>query len=1197
MNADISSPQIRKLWLCALFLLALIVPLIIIARPNPPGPAVRNRQAAYGGTQPGQNIVRLNSNYPSSASVDYRVFRGNPVDGSIYSPTPVGSSTASNTLEVFPNLGASPHCSSAFVQGTLHVEITGYRDPNGGQHAPSGTFVTDQFPPLDFSAPHKQALTSPTRFPFRVDSGLLAAPSGLYVAQFRIRCENTLLFQDHDVMTFNAAFYVRQSTPDSNSPSVLTTVSCTNCPTYLRSNQNYELHVTLQNLGQDDSKQNPSVTHATGALLYLTHAEFSCIRNRSSSMSWLFLFPNQNQSNQDLNQTGTPLANTPILEINKEILGAGQQVTFDACIHVTGSSSQIVQLRVVSWGSDEDEDIFNDYKPANKKENLYIRRIETNVSPILESLPWPFNGEDGGTSRFDDLLTDPQVAAMFSRIIDDVPPTSQILSKPSALTNNRNVAFTWTGTDAVSGSNLTYATRLDPIDSAFSAFATSTSRSATLSDGNYRFNLKAKDQAGNEELNAATWDFVVDGTPPQTQLSTTPPSLSNTTTATFTFSANEQGSTFRCNLDGAGFVSCASPKTYTNLAQGSHTFRVQAVDAAGNVDLNPPSFDWFIDSIAPAISGVSTSAITTNSATISWTTNEPSDTQVEYGTTTAYGNSKSDPTFSTNHSVVLSGLQASTTYHYLVRSQDQAGNLASWIDLTFVTSAAPGISIAVSPGSVTLTAGGSSQPVTVNVTRLGGYSGSVTLTLGALPIGVTGNVSQQPGTGNTGTITLTAASNATPVSNIAVGVSADGAGISSVSTQFVVSVSAAPGISIAVSPGSLTLTAGGSSQPVTVNVTRLGGYSGNVTLTLGALPIGVTGNVSQQPGTGNTGTITLTAASNATPVSNFSVAMTANGTGVSQASITLVLTVNAPTTPTASLDKSSLTFASQLVGTGSASQQVKLTNSGNATLSITSITLTGDFIATHTCGPPPTTLAAGTNCNLDMKFTPTAVGSRLGELSFSTNATGSPHRVQLSGTGVDFSVVPAAGSPTSMTIVAGQPTNFNLVFNPVSGLSGNASITCSISPALSPSATVAPPQCLLSTNSVTLSSNAVPFTLTFTSTGRANMIPQPPSSSVDWRRIWLFAWAGIVLTLMSLQLKVRPVRCRLVSVVAPACVVILLVALSACGGGGGTSGSPPPPPIVQASTPPGTYTITVSASLPGVQGSARTVATRTVTVQ
>ncbi|RMI25204.1 MAG: T9SS C-terminal target domain-containing protein [Calditrichaeota bacterium] len=92
------------------------------------------------------------------------------------------------------------------------------------------------------------------------------------------------------------------------------------------------------------------------------------------------------------------------------------------------------------------------------------------------------------------------------------------------------------------------------------------------------------------------------------------------------------------------------------------------------------------DVTPPVISGVSAIGITANSATISWTTDELSDSRVEYGLTAAYGNATPlNPTLVTNHSMNLSGLTPGTTYHFRVLSADAAGNQATSGDFTFTT--------------------------------------------------------------------------------------------------------------------------------------------------------------------------------------------------------------------------------------------------------------------------------------------------------------------------------------------------------------------------------------------------------------------------------------------------------------------------------------------------------------------------------
>jgi hypothetical protein len=102
------------------------------------------------------------------------------------------------------------------------------------------------------------------------------------------------------------------------------------------------------------------------------------------------------------------------------------------------------------------------------------------------------------------------------------------------------------------------------------------------------------------------------------------------------------------------------------------------------------------------------------------------------------------------------------------------------------------------------------------------------------------------------------------------------------------------------------------------------------------------------------------------------------------------------------------------VGTTSAVQAVALLNIGNASVSISSIAISGtnsgDFAQTNNCG---SSLAAGANCTISVTFTPAATGSRSASLVVTDNATGSPQTVSLTGTGAHLPVVSL--SPTSLT--------------------------------------------------------------------------------------------------------------------------------------------------------------------------------------
>ena len=127
----------------------------------------------------------------------------------------------------------------------------------------------------------------------------------------------------------------------------------------------------------------------------------------------------------------------------------------------------------------------------------------------------------------------------------------------------------------------------------------------------------------------------------------------------------------------------------------------------------------------------------------------------------------------------------------------------------------------------------------------------------------------------------------------------------------------------------------------------------------------------------------------------------------------------APTAPAVTLAPTSLTFVAQTVGTTSPSQAITLTNSGNAALTITGITVTGtnpgDFAQTNAC---PASLAAGAKCAINVTFTPTLAGALSAAVSIADNAAGSPQSVPLAGTGTTVTAPAVTLAPTSLTFAS-----------------------------------------------------------------------------------------------------------------------------------------------------------------------------------
>ena len=176
--------------------------------------------------------------------------------------------------------------------------------------------------------------------------------------------------------------------------------------------------------------------------------------------------------------------------------------------------------------------------------------------------------------------------------LDLVQPDTTIDVKPPALTNVAPARF-----EFHSSEQATFKCR---IDGGAEQPCTSPKMITGLADGNHTFEVRAVDTSNLEDPTPATHAWRIDTIPPETQLLETPPQLDNSTSVSITFEApGEVGATFECGLDGAAFTTCASPFTADNLADGNHTFRVRAKDAAGNFDSTPAALNWQIDSVSP----------------------------------------------------------------------------------------------------------------------------------------------------------------------------------------------------------------------------------------------------------------------------------------------------------------------------------------------------------------------------------------------------------------------------------------------------------------------------------------------------------------------------------------------------------------------------------------------------------------------
>ena len=126
------------------------------------------------------------------------------------------------------------------------------------------------------------------------------------------------------------------------------------------------------------------------------------------------------------------------------------------------------------------------------------------------------------------------------------------------------------------------------------------------------------------------------------------------------------------------FVSPNGPYTITATAFDT-TNNSASAEITVTVDNLP-------DTTPPVVNSVYISSINQTSVTIVWTTDEPSDTQIDYGLTTGYGSQTPLRSFFvTDHSETIGGLSAGTVYNYRVRSRDASGNLSISANRTITT--------------------------------------------------------------------------------------------------------------------------------------------------------------------------------------------------------------------------------------------------------------------------------------------------------------------------------------------------------------------------------------------------------------------------------------------------------------------------------------------------------------------------------
>ena len=257
---------------------------------------------------------------------------------------------------------------------------------------------------------------------------------------------------------------------------------------------------------------------------------------------------------------------------------------------------------------------------------------------------------------------------------------------------------------------------------------------------------------------------------------------------------------------------------------------------------------------------------------------------------------------------------------------------------------------------------------------------------------------------------------------------------------------------VSISPTSLTFpsTAAGSSSAAQVVTVR---NPGSTALALSSIAVVggqaddyvLTKNCGSSLAAGATCTLSVTFKPVSAGVKLANISIVDNAAGSPQSVALTGTGTAAGATPVVKLSAASLTFASQAAGTSSAAQTVTLSNSGTASLSLSSVTVTGgqadDFALAKTCG---SSLAAGASCSLSVTFKPVSAGTKVASITVIDNAAGSPQSVALKGTGTAAGAAPAVKLSASSLTFASQAAGTSSAAQTVTlSNSGTASLSLS----------------------------------------------------------------------------------------------------------------------------------------------------------
>ncbi len=313
-------------------------------------------------------------------------------------------------------------------------------------------------------------------------------------------------------------------------------------------------------------------------------------------------------------------------------------------------------------------------------------------------------------------------------VIDATTPSGGSISYSDGFTNSASVALTTTdGSDT--GTGLDTSSRIlkrreaslsNGSCGSYGSFSVITPSGTypnftdtTVSSGNcYQYQYLIFDMATNQAAYTGSNTVKVDTEDPSVNAGTDKSKNDQfAQNATVSDSASGVASYLWSKQSGPGTVTfgtaTAEDTTVSASEAGTYVIRLTVTDNSGNSSFDEFTLVWDVSS--PTISNVSSNP-SSDSSTVNWTTNEDSSSRIEYGLTTAYGNTTNETdttTRVTNHSVTINGLKSCARYYFRVKSKDTAGNEGVSSQSTFNTTGCETSSIKTGNDAKVETSGGS----------------------------------------------------------------------------------------------------------------------------------------------------------------------------------------------------------------------------------------------------------------------------------------------------------------------------------------------------------------------------------------------------------------------------------------------------------------------------------------------------------